>query len=397
MFMHRIKLENLLSFGPDAQELELEPLNVLIGPNGSGKSNLIEVIGLLRAAPTDVMGPIREGGGTENWIWRGGPKATGSHVEVVVGHPFFPPDKKLLRYSLGLRPRFLGIMVNLTEEIGAVDGTGGRENSPDRYLERRSGEVTLAYLDESGERSQRELPPADIRLDQSVLSQLKDPVQYPELTYLGSCFAGIRLYREWSFGRNTAPRLPQRADLPNDSLAEDGGNLGLILNRLEGDSKAKEKVLGALRKLYDGIDDYYVQVEAGSVQVFLREGHVRVPATRLSDGTLRYLCLLAILCHPNLPRLVCIEEPELGLHPDILPGLADLLREASERCQLIVTTHSDTLVDALTDTPESIVICEKENGQTKLKRLDKEELSHWLEKYRLGELWTSGELGGNRW
>ena len=68
-----------------------------------------------------------------------------------------------------------------------------------------------------------------------------------------------------------------------------------------------------------------------------------------------------------------------------------------QRCQLIVTTHSDTLVDALTDTPESIVVCEKENGQTKLKRLDKKELSHWLEKYRLGELWTSGELGGNRW
>ena len=404
MFMHRIRLENLLSFGPDAQELELEPLNVLIGPNGSGKSNLIEVIGLLRAAPTDVMGPIREGGGTEYWIWRGEPKATDAHVEVVVEQPLFeqplfPSGKKLLRYSLRLGPLgpfFFG-MANLTEEIGEVDGTGGRENSPDRYLERRSGKVTLAYLDESGQRSQRELAPADIRLDQSMLSQLKDPVRYRELTYLGVEFARIQLYREWSFGRNTAPRLPQRADLPNDSLAEDGGNLGLILNRLEGDPKAKEKVLGALRKLYDGIDDYYVQVEAGSVQVFLREGHVRIPATRLSDGTLRYLCLLAILCHPNLPRLVCIEEPELGLHPDILPGLADLLREASERCQLIVTTHSDTLVDALTDTPESIVICEKENGQTKLKRLDKEELSHWLEKYRLGELWTSGELGGNRW
>ena len=140
-----------------------------------------------------------------------------------------------------------------------------------------------------------------------------------------------------------------------------------------------------------------MQVEAGSVQVFLKEGNVPIPATRLSDGTLRYLCLLAILCNPRLPPLVCIEEPELGLHPDILPGLANLLREASERCQIIVTTHSDTLVDALTDTPESIVVCEKENGQTKLKRLDKGELSHWLEKYRLGELWTSGELGGNRW
>jgi len=95
--------------------------------------------------------------------------------------------------------------------------------------------------------------------------------------------------------------------------------------------------------------------------------------------------------------MICIEEPELGLHPDILPGLADLLREASERCQIIVTTHSDVLVDALTDTPESIVICEKEDGQTKLKRLNRDELSHWLEKYRLGELWISGELGGTRW
>ena len=63
MFMHRIKLANILSFGPDSQELELKPLNVLIGPNGSGKSNLIEVIGLLKAAPSDVLAPIREGGG----------------------------------------------------------------------------------------------------------------------------------------------------------------------------------------------------------------------------------------------------------------------------------------------------------------------------------------------
>ena len=122
-----------------------------------------------------------------------------------------------------------------------------------------------------------------------------------------------------------------------------------------------------------------------------------MPATRLSDGTLRYLSILAVLCHPSPPSLVCLEEPELGLHPDILPGLADILREASNRCQLIVTTHSDALVDALTDTPESIVVCEKKEGQTTLRRLDKDELSHWLKTYRLGELWSSGEIGGNRW
>ena len=396
MFMHSIKLENMLSFGPDAQELELKPLNVLIGPNGSGKSNLIEVIGLLRAVPSDVMAPIREGGGSENWIWRGEPRATEARLEVVVGRLLFPSYKQPLRYSIAFSPFFLGMYV-LREEIGEDKQPEQDESSVEHYLWRNGANVILSYRDESGGRSDRELPANEIKSDQSILSQLKDPFQYPELTHLGFGLTGIHLYREWSFGRNTPARLPQKADLPNHTLAEDGRNLGMVLNRLDGDLKAKRQLLTALQKLYHGIDDYYVQVEAGSVQVFLKEGNLTIPATRLSDGTLRYLCLLAILCNPSLPPLVCLEEPELGLHPDILPGLADLLREASERCQLIVTTHSDTLVDALTDTPESIVVCEKDNGHTRLKRLDKKELTHWLEKYRLGELWTSGELGGNRW
>lgn len=393
--MHRIKLQNILSFGPDVQVLELAPLNVLIGPNGSGKSNLLEVIGLLQAAPNDLTAPIRLGGGGDNWIWHG--ELTNefqwSQIEVVIGDYF---EKRLLRYSLWFEPVFIATPCVATEIVEALpnkEGNGG----PERYVERQSGTVTLAVRDTLGKTVQRELPPDDIKVDQSILSQLKDPLQYRELTLLGRGLAGIHLYRQWSFGRNTPPRLPQKADLPNHALAEDGHNLGMVLNRLERDPKAKPKLLTELRRLYHGIEDYYVQVEAGSVQVFLKEGGIPVPATRLSDGTLRYLCLLAILCQPNPPPLVCIEEPELGLHPDILPSLADLLRETSERCQLIITTHSDVLVDALTETPESVVVCEKENGQTTLKRLNKDNLSHWLEKYRLGELWTSGELGGTRW
>ena len=395
MFMHSIKLENMLSFGPGAEELELAPLNVLIGPNGSGKSNLIEVIGLLRAAPNDIMVPIREGGGIGNWIWRGEPEVREARAEVVVGQPFPRSDKRLLRYSLGLGCPFLGPF--LSEEIQEVGRTDGGKDSPERYLERQGDEVTLIYRDESGKRSRRELPPEVIDPDQSILSQFRDPVQHGELASVGTGLAGMRLYREWSFGRHTPQRLPQKADLPNHALSEDGRNLGMVLNRIEGDSGAKKNLLTALQKLYHGIDDYHVRVEAGSVRVFLEEDAVPIPAARLSDGVLRYLCLLAILCNPAMPQLVCIEEPELGLHPDVLPGLADLLREASERCQLIVTTHSDALVDALTEAPESIVVCEKENGQTRLRRLNSDGLSHWLEKYRLGELWTSGELGGTRW
>jgi len=95
---------------------------------------------------------------------------------------------------------------------------------------------------------------------------------------------------------------------------------------------------------------------------------------------LRWLCLLAIL-----------------LHPDIVVELADLLREASTRMQLIVTTHSSTLADGLTTTPDDVIVCEKVQGSTKLRRLDAKELKVWLENYSLGQLWRSGQIGGNRW
>ena len=104
-----------------------------------------------------------------------------------------------------------------------------------------------------------------------------------------------------------------------------------------------------------------------------------------------------MLLNPTPPPLICLEEPEIGLHPDIMPTLADLLREASARTQLIVTTHSDALVDALTQTPDAVLVCEKTNAATTLKRLDRDTLSIWLKDYTLGQLWRSGEIGGNRW
>jgi len=172
----------------------------------------------------------------------------------------------------------------------------------------------------------------------------------------------------------------------------------MVLNRLCRESIVKKRLLEALRALYEGIDDYDVQIEGGTVQVvFLHEGRLAVPATRLSDGTLRYLCLLSILCHPNPPPLVCIEEPELGLHPDVLPTLAALLKEAAERTQLIVTTHSDILVDALTDRPEDVLVAEKTVSGTTITRLDTQRLESLLRKYSLGQLWTRCEIGLTRW
>src|SRR6266567_8380045 len=108
----------------------------------------------------------------------------------------------------------------------------------------------------------------------------------------------------------------------------------------------------------------------------------RLPAYR--TGRYATWCLLAILCHPSPPPLICIEEPELGLHPDVLPTLAEFLKEAAERTQLIVTTHSDVLVDAMSDRPEDVLVAERGPKGTTMTRLDAEKLKPWLVKYRLG-------------
>ena len=377
MFIRRIKLRNVLSFGPEAQELELKPLNVLIGPNGAGKSNFVEAIGLLKAAPRDLETVVREGGGIDDWLWGGEPKATAAEVDIAVAGP---DGSGPLRYRLAIGGKTGAFHV--VEECLEDEGEEGRRN----YL-RSDGKT--AY-------SLGGLKRFDHHPQQSFLSQFRHP-DYPELGHMTDQLARLTLFREWSFGRNHPVRAPQKPDLPNAFLQEDARNLGLVLNQFMREYDARERLVKALRAFYEGAEDYHVDIQYGTVQTFIREGKTSIPATRLSDGTLRYLCLLAILCHPRPPPVICLEEPELGLHPDILPDLADLLREASERCQLIVTTHSDVIVDALSDTPESVVVCEKHDGSTTLRRLDGEELSPWLEDYRLGELWSRGQLGGNRW
>ena len=232
----------------------------------------------------------------------------------------------------------------------------------------------------------------------SILYQIKDPVNYGELDLLTDFYANIQIYRDWTFGRSTIFRRPQPSDSRNDRLEPDFSNIGLFLNKLRRNPKTKRELIKHLQYLYDGITDFEVNiVEGGYVQILFTEGDFSIPASRLSDGTLRYLCLLAILLDPTPPSLICIEEPELGLHPDILPHLTDLMIEASERTQLIVTTHSQMIIDALSDQPESVLVCEKHDGQTKIERLDKEKLGPWLEEYTLGSIWSKGEIGGNRW
>ena len=384
MLIHSITLTNFLSFGPQAERVSMRPLNVIIGTNGAGKSNFIEAVDLLRSAPDQFLRPIREGGGIQDWLWKGAKQTPEASINAVFGYQ--PNLRYVLSFtSAGQRFEITG------EQIENETASEGNER-PYFYYHFNGGQPVLNIKNE-----RYTLQRESVDFEKSILSQRRDPEHYPEITWLANTLGTIRLYREWSFGRDTPPRMVQKTDMPNDFLECRCGNLGLVLNSLRHDLDVKKRILEALRILSGSHEDFDVRIEGGTVQVFLQEGRFMIPATRLSDGTLRYLCLLAILCHPRPPPLVCIEEPELGLHPDILPAMADLLKEASERCQLIVTTHSDILVDAMTDDPESVLVCEKDEGGTVLRRLDAEQLRPWLEKYRLGQLWTSGEIGGTRW
>lgn len=387
MLIHSIKLNNFLSFGDSFEAIELGRLNVVIGPNGSGKSNLLESIELIKGAPRDFLTPIRNGGGVREWLWKGAKTTPVASLDIVLESPEEPHR---LRYALSFTE--VGQRFEIVDETIEKLVFSHKVGSCTTHYKNGHWDVVFDFKEFRQRYGQEDFDPT-----LSILAQRRDPAHYPEITYLAKMFEKIRLYREWSFGRYTAPRLPQKADLPNELLEPDCNNLGLVLNRLRRDPQVKQRLLQALNVLYEGIDDYDVQIEGGTVQVYFHEGRVAIPATRLSDGTLRYLCLLAILCHPNPPPLVCIEEPELGLHPDVLPTLAELIKEASERCQLIITTHSDVLVDAMTDCPEVVLVAEKRSEGTVLRRMDAEKLKPWLEKYRLGELWTRGEIGGVRW
>jgi predicted ATPase len=395
-FLKTIKLRNLLSFGPATPDFELNSLNVLIGPIGAGKSNLIEAIGLLQAAPGNLLEPFRTGGGIAEWLWKGTERDPVAELDTTVR---YPQGEIALRHRL--RFAQVGQRAQLVDEA-IEDESPVEADKPDPYFYYRyqAGHPVLNVKNlESPGFARRRLQRQDLAPDQSVLSQRKDPDQYPEVTYLGNAYAGIKLFRDWNLGRNTQPRRPQFPDLPADFLSEDAANLAVILNDLEHRPNFRASILDQLREADDSIVNLSTRVSGGTIQLFLHYSGLTspVPATRLSDGTVRYLCLLAILCHPEPPQLVCLEEPELGLHPDLQSRLSDLLIDASHRMQLIVTTHSDVLVDGLSQVPEAVVVCEKHEGSTSLTRRSKADLGQWLSSYGLGQLWRRGEIGGNRW
>jgi len=393
MLIKRLALKKVLSFNESS--VELQQLNVLIGPNAAGKTNLIEVIGLLQAAPTNLVSAILRGGGIRQWLWLGdrvpSPIATiECELNLSRGRQVGP-----LIYELQFSEAD-GSFVILQEELRKSSHRGNGK-TPEPFFTRSFNKATFSA--ESSQVNGAQAQTVSLPTTEPILAQFKNPVDPTPITEVGNHLAQIRIFREFKTGLGSPVRYGISTTSPKDVLMDGSDNLALVLHELDFQG-LHERIRDYLRRFCDRFEDVKVSVGEGMARTYLREAGLveMLSAIRMSDGTLKFLALLAALFHPKPPQLMCIEEPEIGLHPDALHLVAEALVEASRSMQLIVTTHSDALIDALSDQPESVLVCERdfENG-TQFQRLSKKKLNSWLRDYTLGQLWRKGEIGGGRW
>ncbi len=398
-FLARLRFRNFLSFGPESDWIKLRNLNVLIGPNGSGKSNFLSAVEILRrGAERDIQTALGAGGRASDFVWKGAERLSAFDIEAEFSNPF---DQYPLGYCVQLSAvsDLFGIAderLVRQPEVGLPDVGKGSPifarafgNPPKPFLEIRG-------LDDPNSRSAVQNP--DLPANALIFSRREQRL-YPEITYLGERLEQTRIYRFPDLDTRVPLRIPQSPSVQGEFLNEDASNLNKLLNNLRELPGAFERIESGLKEFMPGISRIHIHAGYNSFELRLSEEGLStpIPSARLSDGTLRYLILLFVLTHPSPPPLMCIEEPEIGLHPDMIYGLGKLLLDASARTQLIVTTHSDVLINALSGSPEAVLICEKNKGVTDLKRLQLTELDDWLADYSLGDLWRQGHLGGNRW
>jgi predicted ATPase len=396
---HELLVEGLLSFGEETH-FEFGRLNILVGPNGSGKSNLIDCVRIFRYAPFNIQEAFKDSGFQE-WLYKGVNRQSGSaFLQVTASVPELPSK---ICHQIKLGPS-LNSRAPLEEVVSWPCLPRSRRANPenvqvDLYFvgSHRSG-ATLSVSGTGKRHRERKLGEREYDPFRSILSQIRDIGQYPEITRLSGLYASFRIYAEWTFGRNSNLRESTPADRSDAMLSESMNDLALALNGLE-KTAAHEKIRVLLQELKETYLDYVTRILFGRVGLELVEApfDLPLPAKRLSDGTLRFLALAAILLQSNPPPLICLEEPELGMHPDMTRMVAGMIIDASTKTQLIVTTHSEHLLTALQDDFDALFAFDAGLAGSIVRRFSREEYKSWREEHTLGELWTSGELGGNRW
>jgi predicted ATPase len=344
-------------------KLELRPLNVLIGANGAGKSNLVSFFKLLNDIIARRLQVYVATAGGADALLHYGLKGT----PAVEAESCFTTDQGQVTYSFRLIPVAGSNSLVFEAERVQVEHSDGT-----------SGRVRLAGFSET--------------LLQEDNAQIEEKFVHRWLT----------LCRVFHF-HDTSLLGPMRRDCLIDAnrfLYPDAANLPAMLYLYrQRYSPAYRRIVAAVKAVAPFFEDFVLEplrLNPRNIALHWRstESDYGFGPHQLSDGTLRAIALFTLLLQPeaDLPELIVLDEPELGLHPVAIEIVAGMIRAVSPKCQVILATQSTTLLDQFE--PEEIVVAEVAGGASQFRRLDRSELSDWLRTYRVSELWQKNVIGG---
>lgn len=380
------------------RELTWEPgrLNVVIGPNGSGKSNLLRSLELLTISAKGGLGKhVQREGGMDRLLWDGVATAIDLQAKLSPIDPNRDELRDSLTYNLVLGRIGNSSAYRMDYELlgNFYRMESGERAQPFKLLERTPSSAVVFDPDERELRANE----AQLSEEETLLSVAAGPLSANQhISEFHREFSGWSIYGDIHTNRESEIR--QAAVTRNESRVDsDGQNLISVLHTLYTSNREfKSELNTAMRSAFSDDFEELIFPPASDQRVQLRVRWKSLKreqsAADLSDGTLRFLFLLAVLASPKLPSLIAIDEPETGLHPSMLPIVAEYAREASRRSQIILTTHSPEFLDAFGKDPPTTTVAEWSNGQTKLQVVSGDDLKYWLDKYSLGELFRSRQL-----
>ncbi|MEA1949937.1 MAG: AAA family ATPase [Planctomycetota bacterium] len=349
-------------------DLELRSLNVMIGANGAGKSNLVLFFKMLNEMMGQRLQQFIGTSGRAHSLLHYGPKKTPQMQARLV----FDVENGEDTYIMRLADAAVDTLIFVEERLEFLQ-TDWRDDPKKVDLGAGHRETGITNAVEQG--------------DQTA-------VVFRRL--LNRC-------RVYQF-HDTSPtaRVRRYCYVDDDRwLMPDAGNLAAVLNKLKknDDPKAYRRIVGTIRQIAPYFDDFDLEPNGtGNNDIALnwreKSSDQLFGPHQISDGTLRAMALITLLLQPvtDLPDVMVIDEPELGLHPFAKNILASLMKKASRHCQIIVATQSAGLLDGFE--PEDIVVVERDESGSVFERQNSEKLKDWLDEYTLRELWEKNVLGG---
>lgn len=365
-------------------DLPMRPLMVLIGANGVGKTSLLDVLSMLSASAAGGLNHklTAELGGLTSVTTRSGQT---NEVSLLVDMEV--PGYEPLEYQIALAPKGTGYSIAREQLIQKKEGY----EEPFKHIDSRDGDIRYYRTEE---------PRGLVRPDwehnpfESSLSQVPKMFRQPE--ELRRILGSATQYHVLDVGPKAPVKLPQQMK-PAQLPGADGEDLVSYLYYLrESDQDCFDAIIDSLKAAFDSFETLsFPPVAAGMLTMTWKDKNFTKPLYmhELSEGTLRFLWLVSLLQSPALSAITMIDEPEVSLHPELLSLLAELMREASQRTQLIVATHSDRLIRFLT--PKEVVVMDiGDDGYATATWADSLDLDEWLAEYSLDEIWRLGRMGG---